>query len=200
MLMHVLDYVGSLAFCLAGSALAHQVKFSFFGNFVTTLIAGFAGGCLRDTFLGYIPPAAFQDDNYLLIALVSVVLMHFTISKKKILENFVLFGDALGLAVFTVIGASKAFHVGLGVLQCGVIAVVTTCFGGLCRDIITKAPPFVLVSPFYALTAFLGGVIYFGMMHYGINDAYTTVVVVIFVLGFRILSDRKTFFGDKRRT
>jgi uncharacterized membrane protein YeiH len=198
MFLTILDYLGSLAFCLAGSALAHKVGFSFFGNFITTLVAGFTGGCIRDTFLGYTPPAAFQNNLYFFIALASVLFMHFAVNSSKILEKFVLFGDAVGLAVFAAVSAHKAVESSLGILQCGIIAIIGTCFGGLFRDLIVKEPPFVLVSPLYALCAFLGGVLYYLCLQFFTRDI-AEITVILFVFMMRIFTDFDSFFPKIRK-
>jgi len=71
-LLSILDYIGSCAFCMSGAAMAYTLRMSLFGVFIMSLIAGYGGSCIRDTMLGNTPPILFQTPLYWYIAIFTV--------------------------------------------------------------------------------------------------------------------------------
>jgi uncharacterized membrane protein YeiH len=69
--------------------------------------------------------------------------------------------DAVGLGVFTVLGAAKGFAYDLGFVGIVLCGVSTAIGGGMIRDVLTNRVPVVLKSDFYATAALLGGIVYY---------------------------------------
>ena len=92
--------------------------------------------------------------------------------------------DALGLASFTVTGATIGITVDPGNLVLTVVlGVITAVGGGIIRDILAHRTPSVLKEEVYALPALLGSIIYYvvcGMGHQ-IMASYATFLIVFII-------------------
>ena len=68
--------------------------------------------------------------------------------------------DAVGLAFFCVVGASKGLEAGAGPFIAVVMAVITASFGGIIRDVIGGESPFLLRKEIYVTAALAGAVVF----------------------------------------
>src|SRR5690606_35653310 len=72
------------------------------------------------------------------------------------LRNPVQLFDAVGLALFAVIGSSKAIAFGLGPVGAAMVGMLTGIGGGMARDLLVMQVPQVLQRELYAVAALLG--------------------------------------------
>lgn len=92
--------------------------------------------------------------------------------------------DAVGLALFTILGIQVAAQQNLPWLVTILMGVISATFGGVLRDIVCGEKPqlFFDHKP-YAVIAFLGGLLYVGLMTLT-NVSYTSEVVTFAVIVF----------------
>jgi uncharacterized membrane protein YeiH len=146
-------------------------------------ITAIGGGILRDLILGAIPPAAFTDHISLLLPIAAAILTFFAharISRNRI-QTAVLVFDAAGLAVFCVIGVTKALAYGLGPVEAIVLGTLT---------VLANEQPAILRadSKLYAVPAVLGATIVVLMLRFNLYSSLAASVAVIFVFALRIAS------------
>jgi len=184
-LLSILDYIGSCAFCMSGAAMAYTLRMSLFGVFIMSLIAGYGGSCIRDTMLGNTPPILFQTPLYWYIAIFTVFFISLIKRQAAQVEKIVIIGDAVGLAAFTIMGVQKGIEAELGPIQCAMLGVISSCFGGIIRDVIANKMPFVLKDRSYAFIGFFCGLSYFYLSPH-LNLLYTIIAVVSLIFIIRI--------------
>lgn len=153
-----LDLIGIFVFALSGASLAVRKELDVVGAISLAITTGLAGGMLRDVFLGDTPPVAFQDQWYLTVPLVAVVVTIAVPRLPRLLRRPVIIFDAAGLALFAVVGASKAVEADVGLLAATFIGALAATGGGILRDVLVRDVPAIFTpgSGLYVIPAATG--------------------------------------------
>ncbi len=192
------EIIGTIAFSVAGSLVAIRRELDIFGTVVVGSVTAVGGGCLRDILLGNLPPTMFRVPVYAVIAAsvaILVFLIEYIFPAEKILaskkyEFVVNIFDALGLAIFVVVGINSAESCNFGdnAFLSICVGVLTGVGGGVIRDLLVKTVPMILRKQVYALPAIIGGIMYYFMDQAGINEIVSVVVTIVFIMTIRILA------------
>jgi uncharacterized membrane protein YeiH len=156
-LMDVLDWVGTLAFAFSGALLGVQKQFDLFGVLFLSFVVAVVGGMMRDVLIGAVPPVAITDIHYFLISIVGGLITFWWYPGVATLQRQILLFDAVGLALFAVIGAQKAIDYGINPLMAAILGMITGIGGGMTRDVLAGDVPFVLRGDLYAVAALAAG-------------------------------------------
>lgn len=199
----IIELLGTFAFAASGATTAIRYKLDIFGTVVLGCTTAVGGGCVRDLILGSIPPAMFLKPIYVTVAVITSVLVfclfYFDASVRELQTlrspgylNFMNFIDALGLAIFVIVGCNGAFNMGYADNAFLVIFVgtLTGVGGGVIRDIFANKIPNLLRKKVYALAAIIGGILYYYMSIFGINTVISIFVTMFVVLIIRLLANR----------
>ena len=148
----IFEMVGTVAFAISGAMVAKRVDV--FGVVVLSAMTALGGGIVRDILIGHLPPTMFSDYRYVMVAVITSVIVFIVAyifresyqKSEKTVDAVNNIFDALGLGVFTVMGAKVAIESGFTVNGILVVclAVVTGVGGGLIRDVMLMEIPFVL--------------------------------------------------------
>jgi uncharacterized membrane protein YeiH len=158
-LMDVLDWVGTFVFALSGGLLGVQKRFDLFGVLFLSFVVSVVGGMMRDVLIGAVPPVAITDIHYFAIAMVGGLTTFYCYPEVASLQRQILLLDAVGLALFAVIGAQKAIDRGINPLMAAILGMLTGIGGGMTRDVLAGNIPFVLRGDLYAVAALAGAAI-----------------------------------------
>ena len=184
----ILDYLGTIAFAVTGASKAISHKADIFGIIVLATVVGVAGGIIRDVIFGRFP-TAFSDPIYVGITVITGITMFFLYSYFKKRMNIWLIFDAIGLGVFSIIGASIAYQiVGLDFLSMLFAGVITAIGGGILRDVIVRDIPIVFVKEVYAVASIIGIVIFYTILSYGGGMQVASIIGIIAATGIRLLA------------
>jgi uncharacterized membrane protein YeiH len=191
LLMQFLDLLGTAAFAATGAFKAVEHKSDIVGIIILASITGVAGGVLRDVIFGRIPPVAIANPLYIAITIGMAIAIFFLYKSFKQYEGIVLKFDAVGLGVFTIIGASFAHNVyGLNFLAMAFAGIVTAIGGGILRDVFVNEVPIVFVKELYASASFVGVVVFFGMLAAGVSVNIAAIPCIALVTCLRMLAMR----------
>ena len=189
LLIHVLDLFGTAAFAVTGAFKAVEHKSDIVGIIILASITGLAGGLMRDITFDRFPPAAMSTPLYVGIAVAMAVAIFFLYGSTKKHWNLFLKFDAIGLGVFTVIGASIAYNItGLNFLAMAFAGVITAIGGGILRDVFVNEVPIVFVKELYATASFMGVVMLFGLLAAGIPLEFAAIPCIIAVTSLRLFA------------
>jgi len=184
----ILDYLGTIAFAVTGASKAISHKADIFGIIVLATVVGVAGGITRDVIFGRFP-TAFSDPIYVSITVITGITMFFLYSYFKKRMNIWLIFDAIGLGVFSIIGASIAYQiVGLDFLSMLFAGVITAIGGGILRDVFVRDIPIVFVKEVYAVASIIGIVIFYVILSYGGDMQIASIIGIIAATGIRLLA------------
>ena len=185
----MLDLFGTMAFAVTGAFKAIEHKSDIVGIIILATITGVTGGVVRDIVFGRIPPLAVFDPLYLVITTATAVAIFFLYKALKKHWNMFLKFDAIGLGVFTVIGASFAYELaGLNFLAMAFAGLVTAIGGGILRDVFVNEVPIVFVKELYASASFMGVVMLFALLAAGIDLNVAAIPTIAAVTALRLLA------------
>ena len=188
-LIQILDLFGTMAFAVTGAFKAIEHKSDIVGIIILSTITGVTGGVIRDIILGKFPPTVVINPLYLVVTVVTAIVIFILYPSIKMHWNLFLKFDAVGLGVFTVIGASIAYNIfGLNFLTMAFAGILTAIGGGILRDVFVNEVPLVFVKEIYASTSFIGVIILFVMLVMGINLYTATIPSILAVTSIRLLA------------
>ena len=189
----LIDLLGTLAFAISGASKAIYYKLDWLGLLVMAFVTGVDGGITRDLLLGFTPPLALQNPNYIMVCIAGAFLTLVVEKRFRFFMKLVLIIDALGLGFFTAVGASKAAQMDSGALAIVLLAMITAAGGGLIRDILVSEIPQVLRSDFYATAALLGGLLFLGLQNTTFSFSSQILITTFFTFIIRLIAIRQKF-------
>lgn len=152
---------GTAVFAVSGALMALRQGMDFIGVSFIATVTGVGGGTFRDVLLGDTPLSWVLDPTPVAVcigcALVCCFFNRFLIGRRM---QWLLYADALGLAMFAALGAQKAELAGAHPLVIVLFGAVSASFGGIIRDIICNEPPVLLRQEIYISAAILGALVY----------------------------------------
>ena len=178
-----------MAFAVTGAFKAIEHKADIVGIIILATITGVAGGTIRDVILGKDLPNSLIDPSYVIITVVSGIVIFLLHSKMKKHWNVFLKFDAIGLGVFTVIGATFAYNMfGMNFLVIVLSGMLTAIGGGILRDVFVSQTPIVFVKELYASASFLGAAVFYIVILLT-NDVYAgTISGLLLATGLRMVA------------
>lgn len=162
-LLQIIEILGIVAFALSGFVEARRKEMDMVGVFTVAFITAFGGGTLRDILLDRRPLFWIEHQEYtLLVFVLALVVAPFLRHLRLVFsEKLIIVADALGLGLFSVLGASLARDAGMPIFVCVMMGVITGIFGGVLRDVICNEIPLVFRrGHLYATCSFAGCWIY----------------------------------------
>lgn len=185
--LQIIDFVGTFAFAISGIRLASAKRFDWFGAYVVGAATAIGGGTLRDVMLD-VPVFWMHDGIYLsctALALLWVILFRRFLVHMH--NTFFIF-DAIGLALFTIVGIQKTIDCGLPIWVAVVMGTMTGAAGGVIRDVLINEEPLIFRKEIYAMACVVGGVV-FGLFNcFGCPSEITMPACGVAVFLTRVLA------------
>lgn len=157
--------IGIAVFALSGALAAARKGMDPFGFVLLATVTAIGGGTLRDLVLS-VPVFWLREPSSLLISAAVGLLTYFIGLRKPghigalARQTMLVWADAVGLAIFTVLGTAKALVFGAHPITAIALGVMTGGFGGIFRDILAGEPPLVLHREIYVTASLAGAAIY----------------------------------------
>lgn len=182
MLLSILYIIGITAEAITGALAAGREKMDIFGVIIIASMTAIGGGSVRDVLLGHYPLGWVKHPEYFIIvasaAVLTVVIAPFIRYFMRYFQTIFLVLDAVGLIVFSIIGAQIALDMGHGTT----IAIIAAIITGALRDLLCNRILLVFQKELYASVALLATAIYIGLQHLNIDQ--NLVIIVTLIVGF----------------
>ncbi|QCU90218.1 trimeric intracellular cation channel family protein [Thiomicrorhabdus sediminis] len=183
--IYFLDLLGTAVFAITGLLAARRKQLDLFGAIVIAMVTAIGGGTLRDLIIG-VPVFWTQQDIYIYVVVVAALLLFFLARYKRLPVKLLLFLDALGLAVFTIIGTQKAMLLGFSDPIAIMTGIMTGVVGGIIRDVLVGEIPLVFRKEIYATASFIGASVFLLLEHAGVELYVATWMAMLLVLSARV--------------
>ncbi len=185
-LLYYLDLFGIIVFSLSGALMAGRYKLDPFGVVVLASVTAIGGGTIRDVIL-QTPVFWVEKPYYLYVILITALLTIIFVRQPKLIpKRFLLIADALGLALFAVLGTQKSLYLGAPLPVAIVLGTITGVAGGMIRDVLCNVIPMILRQEIYALAAMLGGGLFVILNAIGWSENNAIIVAVVSALLLRL--------------
>lgn len=155
--INVFIFIGIIAAAISGSLVGMKKQLDLFGVICLGVATALGGGVLRDIMIGNLPPVALIQPIYFFVSLCTSLLTWLFYKKVTKLQNIIMISDAVGLGVFTAVGANAALthHMNAPFLVVS-MGVITGIGGGILRDLLAKDIPYVFRKEIYAIASIIG--------------------------------------------
>ena len=187
MLRYLLDLTGVAVFAVSGAIAAGRGGMDLIGVIVLAVVTAIGGGTIRDVLLDRHPIFWLADPAYLIVIVASALITVSYARWRPAPRATLLIADALGLAVFSVIGAQIAEASGLPAVSGVLLGTVTGTAGGVVRDVLSAEVPLLFRGgKLYASAAIAGTSAYFLLEGIGLprGPASHAAMLVIAALRF----------------
>lgn len=185
------DLVGVFFFAISGAILAVRKGYDIVGSLLLALMVGTGGGVIRDLIVNQDVPAAFRNPWYLILPVLACLAVFFKVFDGERGKHAVMLVDAVGLAVYCVVGTRIALLGGLSPVSAAVLGLVTAVGGGLLRDVVAGEHPAVFGGRgWYAVPALIGAAATSALGQAEWLSIYTMLAVMLVVLALRVVSLR----------
>lgn len=184
--IYVLDIFGTVIFAITGAVKGVRNRLDFLGVIVFAITVGCAGGMVRDCLIGATPVASFLNTSYLVACIIAGVFVFFLAPWIVGRWRIILICDAIGLGVFTALGAEKAMTLGIGPVGQIFAGVIGAVGGGVLRDVFSKEVPAVLTSDFYASASIIGAVIFVILNKLNVQEPINFTITMVFITVLRL--------------
>lgn len=146
------------------------------------------GGTVRDLLLDR-QVFWINDQTYLIVALLTAMLVFFGVRSMKLPPRLFLIPDAIGLALFTIVGTQIALEWQAPWLVASLLGVITGVVGGILRDVLCNEVPLVFVrGELYASAAWCGALSMIGLQAIDVSPLAAAWVGMAVVLAVRLLA------------
>lgn len=189
--LYIIEMIGAVAAAISGIRLAALKRFDWFGAYIVGLVTALGGGTLRDMMLGnpvfWVSSMKMFLSYFIGTALSMAIVIVFSAALVR-REKALLVFDAIGLAMFTIIGIEKATVDGRPMGIAIAMGLVTGAFGGVLRDILINEEPLIFRKDIYAMASLLGGVAYWGVGVMGWGPELSALACMLTCIGIRMLA------------
>jgi len=160
------------------------------GALLVAVATALGGGTVRDLLLDR-NVFWVVDQTYLAVALGAAVLTFFVARACRVPPRLFLIPDAIGLALFTIVGTQVALQWHAPWLVASLMGVITGAVGGVLRDILCNDVPLIfLQGEPYASAAWAGALAMIALQAADVAPVYASWAGMSIVLGLRLAAMR----------
>ncbi|MBP7228244.1 MAG: trimeric intracellular cation channel family protein [Longilinea sp.] len=185
-------YLGVVAGAVSGVMEARRKKMDVVGACVIGLITALGGGTVRDVLLGRMPVFWVLEPSYAWWAFLVALVTFYSTGLLVLTSRSILVPDALGLGVFSIVGASYGIQMQDSLLIAALMGVITGVFGGILRDVLCAQIPVVFArsTQLYATCSFVGAWVYLILLRWNVMASVATLIGIFVVVVMRLMAVR----------
>jgi uncharacterized membrane protein YeiH len=192
--VYFLDVFGTAVFAVTGAFKAIEHKYDIVGVVIVATVTGTAGGVMRDLLFGINLPTALSNPIYIVVTTIIALSVFLLYRKLKPQEKLFIIFDAVGLGVFTLVGAYSIYvHFGENLLLVIIGGVITAIGGGIFRDVLVNEHPIVFTREIYAAASFLGVLAFYSLEVAQVGLEISVTATIVIVITIRLIAVRRNW-------
>lgn len=172
----ILTYVAVIASAISGALEARKYEMDIVGATTIAFVTAFGGGTVRDLLLGRTPVFWVLDPWLTVVTFLIGALSFYRLD--NISNRLLIIADAIGLGLFSILGATYTLQLGLSPIVAILMGVVTGIFGGVLRDLLCNRIPNVFrqSTELYATCSFIGTCIFVLLISFRIDSLPASII------------------------
>ena len=190
-LLPIFTYIAVAASAISGALEARKHEMDIVGATTIAFVTAFGGGTMRDLLLGRTPVFWVIDPG---LTVTTFVIAVFTFYRLQSFSNrLLIFADAIGLGIFSILGATYALQRDISPIVAILMGVITGIFGGVLRDVLSNRIPSVFgqSTELYATCSFIGTSVFIMINSVpAINTLPASLIGALTIFAMRLLAVR----------
>lgn len=186
----ILTYVAVGASAISGALEARKHEMDIVGATTIAFVNAFGGGTIRDLLLGRTPVFWVLDPWLTIVTFLIGALSFYRLD--NISNRLLIIADAIGLGLFSILGATYTLQLGLSPIVAILMGVVTGIFGGVLRDLFCNRIPSIFRhnTELYATCSFIGTCIFVLLITLNINSLPAAIIGASSIFTLRLAAVR----------
>ena len=189
-LLLVLTYIAVIASSISGALEARKHQMDIVGAVTIAYVNAFGGGTVRDLLLGRTPIFWVVDPALTITTFVVSIISFYRLDR---ISNILLItADAIGLGIFSILGATYTLQLDLSPIVAILMGVVTGIFGGVLRDVMSNRVPSIFgqSTELYATCSFIGTSLFIILYVLNINTLLASLIGALTIFTMRLFAVR----------
>ncbi|MBP6178972.1 MAG: trimeric intracellular cation channel family protein [Anaerolineales bacterium] len=186
----ILTYIAVGASAVSGALEARKHEMDIVGATTIAFVNAFGGGTMRDLLLGR-TPVFWVIDPWLTVVTFLVGAVAFY-RLDRVSNRLLTIADAIGLGLFSILGATYTLQLELSPIVAVLMGVVTGMFGGVLRDLLCNRIPNVFrqSTELYATCSFVGTSAFIVLRYFEVTSFAASVMGAAIIFFLRLAAVR----------
>jgi uncharacterized membrane protein YeiH len=186
----ILTYIAVIASAISGALEARKNELDIVGATTIAFVTAFGGGTIRDLLLGRTPVFWVLDPGLTIAAFIVSMLSYYRLD--HISNRLFTVVDAIGLGLFSILGATYTLQLELSPIIAVPMGVVTGVFGGVLRDLLCNRIPQIFRhnTELYATCSFIGTGIFVLLIWFNIGNFLSAIIGAGIIFTMRLAAVR----------
>lgn len=186
-MLYVLQLLGVGVFAASGALAAGRKRMDVLGVIVIAIVTAIGGGTIRDLLLDRHPVFWIDEPSYLVVSVLGAVVTIVYVRVRRPPRNSLAIADAMGLALFTILGAQIAQREMVDPIVAGLMGTVTGVAGGVIRDVLSAEVPLIFrKGELYATAAIAGAALYLILEGVGVQRQLAATIGMTAIAALRL--------------
>jgi uncharacterized membrane protein YeiH len=180
----ILTYIAVIASAVSGALEARKNEMDIVGAVTIAFATAFGGGTIRDLLLGRTPVFWVLNPGLSIVTFIFGALSYYRLDRLS--NRLFTVVDAIGLGLFSILGATYTLQLDLSPIVAVLMGVVTGVFGGVLRDLFCNRIPLIFRhnTELYATCSFIGTCLFVFLIWLKIDHLLASIISagIIFTL------------------